>query len=234
MARFRRKDLKRDRFVEEVSHQVEFFSGHRNQFIAGGVTVVVLLVCGVAYWSYASRRAATSQAALQDALDLFHGVVSVEEQPGLKTFPTEADRVDQVTRALDGVALDHSGTEAAAGAMYYSGLLDREEGNSAEAKAHFEQAIRGKSAEYTALARMALGGLLLDEGDVEAAREQFQAVADEPAMMVSSDQASIELARTYAASDPDRAREILDDIQTRNSPAGPMAAELLATLNEGS
>lgn len=233
MARFRRKDLKRDRFVEEVTHQVEFFSGHRKQFIAGGVVAALLVVGSVGYWSYASQRQATSQAALQDAIDLFHGVVSVDEQPGLKTFPTDADRIDQVTRALDAIMLDYAGTEADSGAMYYSGLLDRDEGNTSEARAHFEQAVRGKGVEYPALARMALGSLLLDQGDTQAAREQFHFLVDAPTQIVSKEQASIELARTYAEDDPDRAREILNDVQSGSTAASPLAAALLATLGEG-
>ena len=150
----------------------------------------------------------------------------------MKTFATETDRIDQVTRALDAITLDYTGTEAASGAMYYSGLLDRDEGNSAEARAHFEQAIRGQGSEYPALARMALGGLLFDQGEAEAAREQFQAVVDAPTVMVSKDQASIELARTLVASDPGKAREILDRIRSGSSPASAMAAALLETLGE--
>ena len=234
MARFHRKDLKRDRFVEEVTHQVEFFSGHRRQVVAGGSAVLVLLVCGLGYRSYSSQRNASSLAALHDAIDLYHGVVSAEEQPGLKTFATEADRLDQITRALDAVILDYPGTSAASGAMYYSGLLDRAEGNMNEARAHFEQAIRGKAAEYPALARMALGALLVEQGEAEAAREQYQAVVDAPTTVVSKEQASIELARTFVSSDPGKAREILDEIQSGNSAASSLAASLLATLDEGS
>lgn len=234
MARIRRKDLKRDRFVEEVTHQVEYVSGHRNQFVAGGVAIVVLLVGGVGYWTYATQRHSASHAALQDAIESFHGVVSVEERPGIKTFSNEAERIDGVTRALDAIILDYSSTAAGAGASYYSGLLDREQGNIAEAQSHFEQAVRGTGDEYPALARLAFGALLLAQGEPEAAREQFRELVDHPTRTVSRDLASIEMARTYIGSDPQQARDILSAIQAENGPASAMAAALMETLGEGS
>ena len=185
MARFRRKDLKRDRFVEEVTEGVGFVTAHRTTFVAGGIAAVVLLIGGVGYWSYASQRAAASQAALLEATALYAGIVTEEDLPGVETFATAAERVDRVTRALDAVMLDYSGTAAAAGAAYYSGLLDREEGNLTEARSHFEQAVNGRGGEYPALARMALGQLLLAEGDSESAREHFQSIADRPTRTVS-------------------------------------------------
>ena len=234
MARFRRKDLKRDRFVEEVSERVEYFAAHRKQFIGGGVAVVVLLIGGVAYGGYARQRGIDSRAELLKATTLYGGVVTTESVPGVKTFATEAERVEEVTRALDKVTLDYAGTAAATGAAYYSGLLDREQGNATEAKAHFETAMRGKGSEYPALARLALGGMLLDEGDAEAAREHFQQIVDNPTRTIPKERASIEVARTLVGSDPQRAREMLSEIQAQNGPASALAADLMETLGEGS
>ena len=234
MARFRRKDLKRDRFVEEVSERVEYFSAHRKQFIGGGVAAVVLLVGSVGYGGYVRQKRVNSQAALLTATTLYGGVVTTESLPGVKTFATENDRVEQVTRALDKVILDYAGTAAATGADYYSGLLDREQGNTTEARAHFEAAMRGKGSEYPALARLALGGMLLDEGDLEAAREHFQQIVDNPTRTIPKERASIEVARTLMQSDPEGARAMLSEIQAENSPASALAADLLETLGEGS
>ena len=234
MARFRRKDLKRDRFVEEVSDRVEFVASHRKHFIAGGVALVVALVGGVGYWTYARQRGLESQSALLKATTLYSGVVSQEAIPGVETFSSEQERVEEVTRALDRVTLDYTGTSAATGAMYYSGLLDREQGNSVEARAHFEQAMRGEGDEYPALARMALGGLLLSEGDAEAARAHFQAVVESPTRTVLKDRAMIEVARTLVDSDPQQARDILSAIQQENGPASSLAGDLMEMLGNGS
>ena len=233
MARFRRRDLKRDRFVEEVSHQVEYVSGHRKQFVVGGVALVVALVGGVGYWSYDRQRTLKSNTALHEAISLFHGIVSEEYRPGIKTFSTEAERIEQVTRALDTVMLDYSGTSAASGASYYAGLLDRQEGNTAEARSHFEQAVRGRGAEYPSLARLALGALLFEGGEAEAAREHYRTVIGNPSRTVSRDQATIELAKTFIASDPQQARDLLGPIQSENGPASSMAAAVLESVKEG-
>ena len=146
---------------------------------------------------------------------------------------TEIERIDTVTRALDAILLDYSGTAAAAGASFYSGLLDREEENLAEAEAHFEQAVRGSGSEYPTLARLALGTLLFERGDAEAAREHFRAVVENPSRTVSKDRATIEYARTFIESDPQQARDLLNEIQAQNGPASTMAAALLETFDEG-
>ena len=233
MARFRRKDLKRDRFVEEVSEGVGFVAAHRNHFIVGGVAAVVALVGGVGYWSYASQRAVESRSALLKATALYSGVVSDEDLPGVVTFSTSEERVERVTRALDQVSLDFAGTAAAAGAAFYSGLLDRDEGNLVEARSHFEQGMRGSGTEYPALARLALGDLLLQQGDAEAAREHFESVAANPTRTVSRDRAEIEVARTWISSDPGKARELLSAIRDRNAATSQLVAELLDELEDG-
>ena len=197
------------------------------------MAVVVVLVGGFGYWTYSRSVATSSNTALQEAIDLFHGVVTLEERPGLKTFATESERIDTITRALDAIMLDYSGTAAAAGAAFYSGLLDRERGNRAEAESHFEQAIRGSGGEYPALARLALSAMLVEDGDDEAARQILQVVVDNPTRTVSKDRASIEFARALIKSDPEQARSMLTAIQSENGPASPLAAALLETLPEG-
>lgn len=219
--------------MEEVSHQVEYVSGHRRQFVVAGAVLLVALVGGGGYWTYSQQRASASRTALIEAVYLFHGIVTEEDLPGVETFATENERVEAVTRALDALALDYSGTAAAAGAAYYSGLLDREQGNLPEAEAHFEQAVRGLGDEYPGLARLALGALLLEEGDAEAARVHFQAVADNPTRTVPRDRALVEVARTFVKTDPAQARERLQAIQAENGPASPLAATVLETLGEG-
>ena len=232
--KFRRKDLKRDRFVEEVSHQVVFIRRHRKQFVAGAIVLVVVLVTGTGYWTYNRQQQQASQAALYDAIQNFHGIVSDEPSPGSKTFSQESDRIQESEQSLNKVTLEFSNAQGATGAMYYLGLLDLEQGNRTEAISHFEQAARGSSAEYSALAKFSLGTVLLQEGDVDAAREHFQHLVENPTRTISRDQAYIEVARSYISSDSKRALEMLNELQAQNNPASVMAATLIKTIDEGS
>ncbi len=232
MARFRRKDLKRDRFVEEVSHQVEFFSAYRKQIIGGGVAGLVLIAAISGYFAYSRSRSQDARSELLKALESYHGVVSAESIPGVKIFDSKEERFETVSRELDAVVLEYGGTAAATGAAYYAGLLDREEGNLTEAKAHFEQAIRGSGDEYAALAHLALGGLLMAEGNAEAARDQFQQVVDNPTRTAPSEIASLEVARTFLVSDPQKAKEILEAINEQSAMASTLTAALLEKVAE--
>lgn len=235
MARLNRKYLKRDRFAEEVGHQVEFLSAHRNKVIASGAVVLALIVGGGAFWSYQRTQAADSRAALHKAVDLFHGEVSLDDQPGTVTFATTLERIRRATEALEGVIDDYSGSAQAAAAEYYLGLLDAEQEKTEEAGARFEAAIAGPDAEYAALGRLAFAQMLQQSGKLDEARQHYEKLAAQPTRVVSKARAQVALARTYAASDPQKAREILTAVREENGAAASMLidGELQALVEGG-
>ncbi len=222
MAKLNRKYLKRDRFVEEVGHQVEYLSEHRNKVIVSGAVALALIVGGGSFWTYKRAKAAAGRVALHKAVNLFHGKVSLENQPGTLTFATTLERIRRTTEALEGVIDDYSGSAQAAAAEYYLGLLNAEQKKAEEARTRFEAAIDGPDAEYAALARLAFAEMLQQSGKLDEARRHYERLAAEPTRVVSKARAQIALARTYAASDPAKAREILTEVQRENGPAASM------------
>ncbi len=233
MAKLNRKYLKRDRFVEEVGHRVEYLSEHRNKAIVSGAVALALIVGGGSLWTYKRTKAANGRAALHKALDLFHGAVSLENQPGTITFATSLERIRRTTEAMEGVIDDYSGGAPAAAAEYYLGLLSAEQKKTEEARARFEAAIDGPDREYAALARLAFAAMLRQNGKLDEARRHCEQLVAQPSRVVSKARAQIALAQTYAESDPAKAREILTEIQQANDPASVLAASELEELGEG-
>ena len=76
--------------------------------------------------------------------------------------------------------------------------------------------------------------LLRSEGKIDEARKHYEQLAASPTRVVPRARAQVALAKTYAESDPDKAREILTEVQQNSGPAGILAATALQELVEGS
>ena len=87
MARLSRKQLKKDRFAEEVGHSVVYVSSHRKQFLIWGALGVALIIGIVSYAGYRRARSADARAEFHKAVNMYHGKVDTEERPGGITFP---------------------------------------------------------------------------------------------------------------------------------------------------
>ena len=234
MAKLNRKSLKRNLFVEEVGHQVGYLTEHRNTVILAGAIALALIVGAGSFWSYQQAKTVESRQALNKAVDLFHGSVSLENRPGYITYATTLERIRRVSEAMEAVIADYSGSPQSTAAEYYLGLLDSEQDKAEEATKRFQTAINGSDAEYAALARMALGDMLHQSGKSDDARKHYDQLIAKPTRVVPKGRAQIALAHTYASSDPAKAREILTEVQQEAGPAGILAATALQELMEGS
>ena len=65
-----RRELKHDKFVDQVGHSVEYAAEHRSQIAKwGGAALVVLLLAGGVYWFI--HTSTERQAALHNAMQRF-------------------------------------------------------------------------------------------------------------------------------------------------------------------
>lgn len=229
-----RKELKHDAFVEEVGHQVHFLAQHRKQVVVGLVVVIALIVGIASFVGYQRTRAAAANAALQDAVRLFNGTVTTEQAMGRVTFATTGERNRRVTEALEGIKSEYSGTDQAAAADYYLGLLNVEEGEYDAAKTHLQVAVAGAGPQYSSLARLTLANVLGIQGDVATAREHYDALVKNPSEVVPADRAKLELARMLADKDPEAAKPLLEELVQQPGPVSVAAGSTLRRLQGSS
>ena len=233
MAGLSRKDLKHDKFVEEVGHQVEYVSKHRT-LVVGGAVLLVAAIVGISSWmGYRASVEAEARQALQEAVRLFHGSVTTDQRVGFQTFATTGERVRRTTEALEGVRDDYPGTEQAAGALYYLALLDLEQDKLDEAQQKLEQAIGGKAG-YASLARLTLADVYGRKGDVENARKHYQYLIDNPSGVVTADRAKLAFGRFLGKHDPEAAKPVLESLIEDSSPAAGAATTALRDITNRS
>ncbi len=230
MATIKRKDLKHDKFVEEVGREIQYFTEHRTTIVVGLAVAVIAIVGGGWFYSHQQSQRLDSMAALQEAAVMFSRPVSVDPQPGTQAFVTSGERVREVSAALEKVKTGFPGTKAAAAADYYYALFDIEAEDYAAAKTKLQSAIAGADAEYASLARLALADVLAAEGDVAGARSEYEKLVSNPTTVVPASRAKLGLARTIAESDPAGARSLLQELVDATGPASTIAAQELRNL----
>lgn len=230
MATINRKDLKHDKFVEEVGREIEYFTEHRNTILIAAAAVIVLIVGGGWFYNQQKTIAVNSMAALQDAAIKFGRPVMVDPEPGVQAFVTSGERIREVTDSLEKVKTEFAGTEAAAAADYYSALLDVEKEDLPAAKLKLQSAISGANKEYAALARFALAGVFAAEDDIAAARQEYERLVASPTTAVPAVRSKLALGRLLVKSDPAAARPLLQELADSEGPAGVAAAEELSKI----
>ncbi len=228
-----REDLKKDQFVETVGHSVQFVAGHKQQlYTYGGLALAAVLVALGVYW-YTGNKHATEQAALSKALQIKQAVIGMAAQPGdhRPSFPTEADKKKALLKALNEVASQHSGSDAAAVALYQLGVVSADAGDMPEAAKQFAKAAAESSGrEYVSAAKLALAQVQQALGKNADAEKLLRELVASPTMVVSKEQALFTLARLLAASNPAEARKLINPLQNDARPV--IARNAVALLGE--
>ena len=231
MARISRKQLKQDRFAEEVGHSVVYVSSHRRQFLIWGGITIALIIGIVSYTGYRRTLSAEAKAEFQKAVEMYHGKVDTQEQPGGITFPTTIARVRDTTEQLEKVKTEYADGEEAVGASYYLALLEIEREKVEEAQTRLEALVDEKG-EYAALARLALADLHARREEDEQARRHYQHLIDNPTRVVPKARAQLALARYLSNTDKEEeAKTIFEEMMKQPGTAGVSAGSALSELD---
>ena len=232
MARLTRKQLKQDRFVEEVTEAVGLFTRHRKLITGAVVTVVLLVVAGVGFYRYQKELANEARIALQEALINYHGLDSRDSDPESLSFePTIEEKEQKIKESLNKVAQDFAGRLEGEIARLHLALYEVSEGDPEEAKTLLEGFLDHADDEVSALARKALADQLQREGQSEEALKHYEHLVENPTEMLPKER--IELFGLYdalLATDEQKALELVKSIEARNGAGREMAARLRAGL----
>jgi predicted negative regulator of RcsB-dependent stress response len=210
--RLTRKNLKTDKFAEEVEHTVEFVGSHRRQVImyAGIGLAVVLAAVGIYY--YMDYQHGVRQAALRDALTIAAAPVGPARTPDAKSYSTKADKDKALDKAFTEIAAKYNGSEEGSYAEYMLGNLAMDQGRTADAEKRYRSVIDNGSANYASVAKLSLATIYSSQGKTKEAEQLLRSLIEKPTTLVSKEAASIELARILAEKNPDEARKLLTPI----------------------
>jgi predicted negative regulator of RcsB-dependent stress response len=223
VAKLTRKELKSDKFAQEVQHSVEFVSGHREQMIRWGAAALALVLIVAGFFYYRNYQHAARQEALHAAMLVQNAEVGPQAANVIK-FGTAEARKTAVLKSWRELAAKYPGSEEGRIAEYFLGTNAADDGNLADAEKHFKAYIGSGNGPYAPLGKLALAQIYAGEGKVKEGSDLLQSLIDHPTVLVSKETATLALADLLKTSDRQRARKLVEPLRTSTRSAVSRAA----------
>jgi predicted negative regulator of RcsB-dependent stress response len=226
-----KKVVKNDEFKEQVWHGIDFLTEHPAEIKKyGGIVLAVLVVTGGIYF-YIHHQADAREEALSQALRVDQGTVGSNTQPASLHFDTQEEKDQATEKAYREVATKYPGTQESAIALINLGQAAVDKGNLAEGEKDLKSVVDSAPASYSSQAALALAQLYTIQGKNADAEKLLDNLVKNPTVTVSKEEAQLALARVLAKSDPDKARKLLEGLQTsRNAVSKAAVSELAEVL----
>lgn len=214
MDRISRKELKGDKFAEEVFDIFDWASAHKTEVVRYGAILVAVaaIVAGVIY--YNRYQANAREEALNQALRIEDGTVGDTTLPANLHYATQEEKDKARTKAYSDLAAKYPGTQEAAFASFALAGDAIDKGNTEQAEKLFRQVADNGPKEYGDVARLSLARLLSSEGKNAEAQKLLEGLVKDPSLMVSKDEASLALAQVIGKTNPAEALKMLDKLRT--------------------
>jgi len=232
VARITRKELKSDRFAQEVGLTVDFFEEHRDDLVRyGGIALVALLLVG-GYVLYARHQHAARQEALYKALQTADAPVGQAAQPGGLSFPTQQAKDDASVKLFTTVATQYGASDEGEIAEYFLGSIMAGQGKFADAEKDYLEASQKADKNYASLAKLALAQIYFEDGRSSQGEQMLRDLIASPTLFVSSDQATIALARELVGKNPGEARKLLQPLLSKPGGVGQTASDVNSQITQ--
>jgi predicted negative regulator of RcsB-dependent stress response len=230
--RVTRKELKTDKFAEEVTSTVEYVTSHRTQVYRYGGIALALIVLAVIGWYYMRQQHELRQKDLAEALRTVNAAVAIEPNPTIKSFTTQAEKDKAIEKALNDLAAKYPSSDEGAIANYMLGMNLVDRGKLAEAEKYLKLAADSGHKEYASLAKLSMADLEVANGKTAEAEKILRDLMANPTAMVTKDQATISLARAIAKTKRDEALRLLEPLRTQSGAVSRTAIEAYATISQ--
>ena len=230
-----RSALKKDDvFIHGTQADLDWIAENRTKalrIVIAVLVVIALVVAGVIVYEQRSGAAAN---AFGRAAAVYGTPIADPAQPvppGVKTFPTVADRAKAANPLFEDAAKSYGSTTPGRNALYFAGLTASEMGNMSAAEADFRKAGEFHDASIASLARLALANLLAQHGQINEATKLYQDLIKRPTTTVPTATAQLQLAALYEANHNTAAANEIYALLKAKEPttaAGQIAAQKLA------
>ena len=230
MDRITRKELKADKFAQEVGLTVTFFEEHQKDVIRYGGIAVAALVLILGFFAYQRHTRAGRQEDLAQAIRVQETPVATMSATGGPTFPTQEAKDAAATKAFSDLQSKYSGSDEATIAAYYLGAIHADQGKLAEAEKDFKTVADSGGKDYASLAKLALTEIYYSDGCAGEGEKLLRELMENPTIFVSKDHAAIVLARHLTGKNNAEARKLLAPIKDGKSQVASIAQSMYSQL----
>lgn len=225
-----RKDLKTDKFAQEVSHTFDFLSTHTTDVKKYGAVAVAILLLAAGVYYYMHYQAGVREAALEKAYKIDNAVVGPNAQPPEINFPTAEAKDEARLKAFSELSTKYHGTlEGAVGAIVIASN-NVNKGKLDEAEKIYKDLMDSAPAGYASVARLALADIWASQGKMAEAEKLLRDLMSNPTPLVSKEQAQVALGSLLTKSNPTEARKLLEPLRIGRTAISKAAINALGNL----
>jgi len=228
---YTRKDLKKDKFAEEVKHGYEFLTEHRGQAkLYGGIAAIVIAI-GAGSYFYIHYQAEVREEKLAEAIRIDGAAFGpTPTQPGTLHYATIEEKEQARAKAFGELVTKYRGSQEGAIAAFYLASDVADKGDMAGAEKRYKDILDSAPVEYASMARMSLAKIYETEGKTADAEKLLRYAMDHPTISVSKERATIQLALLIGKTNPDAARKLLEPLRTSRTPVSRAAVQALGDI----
>jgi predicted negative regulator of RcsB-dependent stress response len=209
-----RKDLKTDKFAEDVFDVFGWASAHKTEVVRYGAALIALVLILVGVMYYNRSQAATREEALSKALRVEDATTGTAIEPTSLHFDTEGEKLKAKVQAFTELSAKYSGTQEGAIADMFLASYAVDAGNQDEAERRYKRVVDDGPKPYASLARIALSQIYISEGKLAYAEKVLRDAIANPSATVSKEQAQLALGEMLSSSNPAEAHKLLDPLRT--------------------
>ena len=228
-----RQALKHDQFVDTTKHGLEWATENRRSVIVTSAILlgaIIVVVLGVVLYNSRASQASVAFGAAMQAYQTPLASPGQAVPPGVKTYPSVAERAKAANELFMGVADKYGMTPDGKVSRYFGGLTYMEEGQNGPAESTLKQVASGWNGDLAALAKLSLAQLYRQTGRDPQAIDLYNELAAKPTNTVPPGLAQLQLAELYEGQNkPEMAKKIYAQLKDKDAKgaAGMLAAQKL-------
>ena len=227
-----RHALKQDSFVQATATSINWVEANRANLIKASVVVVLALGLFFAGLIFYNNRSDKANTLFGQAMDVYNTPLTQPNQPvppGVKTYPSSAERAKAAYPLFEEVANKYGWFKAGANGRYLAGMTALEMNQTATAENDLKQAADSHDNGIAALAKLALAGLYHQTSRDAQAIDLYKQLIAKPTITVPSSMAKLQLAALYEQSNPNEAHRLYAEIkdQDKTTAAAQIATQRL-------
>ena len=224
MDRRTRKDLKTDKFAQEVGHTVEFLSEHRGQTLRYTLIGLAVVVIGIGIYAYNRHQAGLRADAFTNVMRINEAIVSPTPNPPNLTFPTQEEKDKAKLQALLDLAAKYHGSQEGAMAQFFLAGIQLEKDKLDEAEKIYKDVMDSAPSPYASVAKLSLAQIYAGQGRTAEAEKLLRELMSSPTIFVSKEQAALTLAGMLSKTNPADAKKLVDPLRQSTRPTISRAA----------
>lgn len=231
MRRQTRKQLKTDKFAQDVNLTFSFLKEHRSESIRYGLIGLAVVLLGTGYYFYSRHQAVVREDALAAAIRIDDAIIAPNPTDTNLNFVTQEAKDKARTAAFADLAAKYPGTaEGAVGGIFIA-AEQSDKGNLAGAEKTYKEVMDSAPTEYAAEARVSLAHIYAAEGKTQDAEKLLRYLIDHPTALISKEEATLELGDVLATSNCAEALKLVEPLRTSRTAISKAAIAEVGRLN---